>query len=529
MKIARRGASGRQGRPRILLALLGATALAVAGITPTAAGAASTHRHNHARTLLVCNGSTTPCPREAGAAAYRTVQAAVDAARRGDWVLVWPGVYHEKATDSAGVLITTPGIHLRGLDRNGVVIDGSDGTAAHPCPADPALQDRTGRSGIVVSKADDVSVENLTVCNYLSGADGEGYGGGNEIWWNGGDGSGTIGLHGYHGAYLTATSGYGSADASASMAQYGIFASNATGPAVVAHTYASNMGDSDYYVGACRNVCGVVLTDAHGQNSALGFSGTNSGGYVIRNSEFDHNRTGIAPNSLNNDDAPPPQDGSCVNAPQASCTFIEHNFIHDNNNPNAPVSGLAPVIGVGVEISGGHGDTVRDNRIERQGSWGVVLHDFPDSETPPPGSDCQGGVQQPGLCLFLAYGNVVADNAFSHVGWFGNPTNADVANESATAPRNCFTGNRVIGGGALTSDPAAIQSGAVDGTPCGAGAGVGDSGLLFGELVCAAGFGTCPVPGAAYPQRTGLDLAPIRPQQTMPQPCRDVPENAFCR
>ncbi|WP_037607861.1 right-handed parallel beta-helix repeat-containing protein [Streptacidiphilus rugosus] len=297
---------------------------------------------------------------------------------------------------------------------------------------------------------------------------------------------------------------------------------------MIAHTYASNMGDSDYYVGACRNICGVTLTDAHGQNSALGFSGTNSGGYTIRDSEFDHNRTGIAPNSLNNDDAPPPQDGSCAGAPQASCTFIEHNFIHDNNNPNAPVSGLAPVIGVGIEISGGHNDTMRDNRIERQGSWGIVLHDFPDSETPPPGSDCQGGVQQAGVCLFLSYGNVVAGNAFSRVGFFGNPTNADLANESATAPRNCFARNRVIGGGPLTSDPASIQSGAVDGTPCGAGAGVGDDRLLFGELVCAAGFGPCPVPGASYPQRTGLDLAPIVAQDSMPRPCAGLPRNAFC-
>ncbi|SEK30700.1 right-handed parallel beta-helix repeat-containing protein [Streptacidiphilus jiangxiensis] len=516
----------RRGR-RLLFTLIGVAGLAMGGLVPVGASAASAHDRDDARALLVCNGSTTPCPRTGDRThVYRTVQAAVDAAHRGDWVLIWPGVYHEKATADAGVLITTPGIHLRGLDRNRVVVDGSNGTAAHPCPSEPALQDRTGRSGIVVSKADDVSIENLTVCNYLSA---DGYGGGNEIWWNGGDGSGAIGLHRYHGAYLTATSGYGSADASAPMAQYGIFASNATGPAVIAHTYASNMGDSDYYVGACRDICGVTLTDAHGQNSALGFSGTNSGGYTIRNSEFDHNRTGIAPNSLNNDDAPPPQDGSCVNAPQSSCTFIEHNFIHDNNNPNAPVSGLAPVIGVGVEISGGHSDTVRDNRIERQGSWGVVVHDFPDSETPPSTSHCQGGVQQPGVCVFLAYGNVVTGNAFSHVGFFGNPTNADVANESQTAPHNCFTGNRVIGGGVLTSDPARIQNTAVDGTPCGAGAGVGDSGLLFGELVCAAGFGQCPVPGATYPQRTGLDLAPILPQATMPHPCAGLPENRFCR
>ncbi|WP_037607863.1 PemB family protein [Streptacidiphilus rugosus] len=224
----------------MLASLLGTFALALAGIAPASAsptGAASGRDRDDARVLLVCNGSTTPCPRAGqgghggrdgyGGHEYRTVQAAVDAARRGDWVLIWPGVYHEKATADAGVLITTPGVHLRGLDRNRVVIDGSDGTAAHPCPSAPALQDTAGRSGIVVSKADDVSVENLTVCNYLSGGEGEG---GNEIWWNGGDGSGAIGLHGYHGAYLTATSGYGSADASAPMAQYGIFASNATGP-----------------------------------------------------------------------------------------------------------------------------------------------------------------------------------------------------------------------------------------------------------------------------------------------------------
>ncbi|WP_225101842.1 right-handed parallel beta-helix repeat-containing protein [Streptomyces sp. CoH27] len=508
-------------RNRLLPALLGTLALTAGGVAPAAAA----HDREDPQVLLVCNASTVSCP-SSSAHQYGTIQAAADAARTGDWVLVWPGVYHEKATKEAGVLITTPGIHIRGLDRNRVVVDGSNGTAAQPCPADLTSQDTTGRSGIEVSKADDVSIENLTVCNYLSGTDGSG---GNQIWWNGGDGSGQIGLHGYHGAYLTATSGYGSADPSASMAQYGIFASNATGPADIAHTYASNMGDSDYYVGACRNICGVTLTDAHGQNSAIGFSGINSGGYTISDSEFDNNRTGIVVNSLNNDDAPPPQDGSCVGAPQRSCTFIEHNYIHKNNNPNVPVSGLAGAIGAGIEISGGHGDTLRGNRIEQQGSWGVVLHDFPDSETPPPLSHCQGGVQLTGVCVFLSYGNVVAANQFSGNGSFGNPTNGDLANESTTAPHNCFYGNRGTGGGAPTSDPASIQSRAVDGPPCGQGAGVGDDQLLAGELVCAAGFGPCPVPDAAYPQRTGLELAPFTAQASMRRPCAGLPRNAFCR
>ena len=76
-------------------------------------------------------------------------------------------------------------------------------------------------------KANGVSVENLTVCNFLGGADDSG----NEVWWNGGADTGKIGLHGYTGRYLTATSTYFGGEATA--AQYGIFSSDAQGPAPV--------------------------------------------------------------------------------------------------------------------------------------------------------------------------------------------------------------------------------------------------------------------------------------------------------
>ena len=67
---------------------------------------------------------------------YQTIQAAVNAAKAGDWILVGPGDYHEMAdetsppthTDSGGfggVLITKPNLHLRGMNRNTVVVDGT--------------------------------------------------------------------------------------------------------------------------------------------------------------------------------------------------------------------------------------------------------------------------------------------------------------------------------------------------------------------------------------------------------------------
>ena len=523
--------------------LLGAAlTLAVAGLSTTASqalGAAVTPgqaTHQSApRALLVCNGSTVPCPSKV--ARYRTVQSAVDAARPGDWVLIWPGVYHEKSSQwpTAGVWITTPGIHLRGLARNGVIIDGSNGSARRPCPSSPKLQDTNGgvgRDGIVVSKASGVTIQNLTVCDYLAGTGGHG----NEIWWNGGDGSGKIGMGSYQGSYLTATSMYGPKDIhSPNLAQYGIFVSNARGPGRVSLSYASNMADAAYYIGACQQQCNTMLALDVGTNSALGYSGTNAGGrLVIRNSVFAGNRTGLAPNSLNNDDAPPPQDGLCPGSTTRSCLIIQHNLIAGNNNANVPTSGLMPAVGAGVEVSGGAYDTVRDNLIAGQGSWGVVTHDYPDLETPPPGSHCQGGVQvSKTLCLFPAHGNRVYGNLFARNGAFGNVTNGDLATvgllPNSATPRNCFFANRDVSG-TLTSSPANIQKASVNGRPCGK-PGTSANAALVSQLICATGATQLGIPcpkGSHYPKQTRIVMLPLPRLPSMPNPCLGVPRNAFC-
>jgi len=473
---------------------------------------------------------------------FSSIQAAVNAAAPGDWVLVAPGDYHEKGAPQAGVYITTPGLHLRGMNRNTVIVDGTNPGGSVPCDPSPGLQDfgpkgsdgnPAGRNGVEAWKVDGVSIENLTACNFLSSDGGVN---GNEIWWNGGDGSGQIGMHAFSGAYLNATSTYYK-DSNTAQGKYGIFSSNEAGPGVIAYTYVSNMGDSAYYVGACPD-CNVDLTYAHAQYSALGFSGTNAGGHLIlENSEWDNNKAGLIPNTLNNDDWPSPADGACPGtdtgtAWRQGCTLIRNNYVHDNNNPNTPqfgIAGAAPV-GAGIELSGTDNLTIVGNRVVNQGAWGIVIHDFPDTETPPKDDTmaCRGGESLPGnVCYYVAFGNEVKENVLSHNGFFGNPSNGDLADDHQLhSPGNCWHDNTDTGG-SVTSDPPAIQS--LMGT-CGQ-PNTGEQAVLTAELICASAvFGNCPnLPGATYPRTTATKMMPLPDNlATMPDPCVGAPANPWC-
>jgi hypothetical protein len=309
------------------------------------------------------------------------------------------------------------------------------------------------------------------------------------------------------------------------------------------------MADAAYYIGACQRVCDQVMSHDVGTNSSLGYSGTNAGGnLVIKHSVFRGNRDGIVPNSLNNDDAPPPQNGRCTHSTR-SCFTIEHNLIRNNNNPNTPVSGLVGPIGTGIELSGGSYDTVKFNMIVNQGSWGILTNDYPDNETPPASglSHCQGGfpnvlfLGSPVRCDFPARGNRVYGNTLIHVGFFGNPSNSDLATIGLLAksakPRNCFYANhsyrsvrafRLHHQTAVTSAPAHIERSSVDGPSCGR-PGTFKEPTLLGQILCAAfGPSFCP-PGAHYPAFKALRIVPLPRLKSMPSPCSGVPANGFCR
>src|SRR5204862_7089611 len=86
----------------------------------------------HARVLDVTK-------RHVGFAHFTTIQRAVNAARPGDWIIIDRGVYPE------AVKITKRNLHLRGLDRNRVIVDG---------------RHRKNVNGIEVLKASRVWIEN---------------------------------------------------------------------------------------------------------------------------------------------------------------------------------------------------------------------------------------------------------------------------------------------------------------------------------------------------------------------------------
>jgi hypothetical protein len=429
---------------------------------------------------------------------FTTIQAAVDASRPGAFILVEPGVYDEE------VKVAEPHSHIyiRGMDRNEVIVDGQ------------GLKVPGGRNGIEIFKDDDVWVENLTVRNFerdeLNGP------GGNEIWWNGGEGSDEIGAHGWYGKYLTAYD-------TGLDGGYGIFTDNET-EGKWEDIYASGFNDSGMYLGACPE-CRARIVGAVMEHNALGYSGSNSGGnLIIEDSTFRHNSTGVAPNSENPGDGPPPQDGACGARPYrppfsklpqfssthiAHCTIIRDNVIAENDDLSVPANSSAAAApwGAGVELPGDYGDLVEHNQIAGNPSDGVLAFEYPNPF--PPTAE---------TIYFQNAGNKVSDNTFSGNGYLDKAFAGDVAFEgglfgSKTSTQDCLSGNSF----ADATFPASIEGtwGCQNETTPNPG-----GGLRFLVYLLALQYES--------EHRTVQAPAPPPPQPTMPDPCEGVPVNPLC-
>ncbi|HET9249080.1 MAG TPA: right-handed parallel beta-helix repeat-containing protein [Actinomycetota bacterium] len=255
-----------------------------------------------------------------------TIQEAIDRAQPGGLVLVAPGEYHE------AVVVTTPYLTIRGMDRNETILDGNFELG----------------NGITVVEADGVAIENLTARHYVA----------NGFYWSN--------VLGFRGSYLTASSN----------GDYGIYAYGSRWGRLE-HSYASGSPDAGFYIGACQP-CDTVIVDVVAEHNALGYSGTNAGGSLaIVNSEWRENLAGIVPNT---DDAQP-------YAPQTGIV-IAGNHVHHNGSTTVDAKELASVpYGMGIVVAGGRDNEVVGNLVEDQATYGIATIPIVDERFWPSGGN----------------------------------------------------------------------------------------------------------------------------------------------
>ena len=298
-----------------------------------------------------------------------TPQRAIALARPGDTIELAPGTY------SGGYVVPKEkhDLTIKGADRNTVVLDGAD----------------RRKNGILV-RADGVSILNLSAHNFLD----------NGFYWGAADR--------YRASYVTVWNVRG----------YGFYAEDSE-RGLLDHDYVSGAADAAYYVGECRP-CDATLTHVTAVRSAVGYSGTNATGVVVRDSLWKRNGAGIVPNSYANEALPP----------QAKTTIVGNTVTGSGRSPVPIHTYLAGFIGVGIAVAGGNENVVAHNRVTGSERYGIAV--FPtarlvafDPSTPEPGPP------------WRPRDNRVALNVVRGSGW------SDLALAKGSGKRNCFVANRI--------------------------------------------------------------------------------------
>jgi hypothetical protein len=395
---------------------------------------------------------------------HDTIQAAVDAARPGDLILIEPGVYEE------AVSVETDELTIRGTDRNEVILDGGFELD----------------NGIRVVDASGVAIENMTARNYTY----------NGFFWTG--------VEGYRGSFLTT---YRTGD-------YGIYAFDSV-KGLIEHSYASGSPDAGVYIGQCYP-CDAVIDDVVSEHNGLGYSGTNAGGdlYIV-NSTFRYNRAGIVPNSGSYELCYPERE-----------TTIVGNLVYDNNQADSPAIDVAlTAMGNGILPAGGVANVIERNRVWDHDVTGIGLVPFPEEGAndvvPPPEHDdrpCSEAKGQPtadpadipDTVLWhprdnRVVGNVVEDSRLADI---AVGTLGDVSGLG-----NCFSDNEHATSAPVDLEALAPCDGAGSGGDWAAGA--LDFGPFLAEKPPSGDYKTSPVP-ADQENMPDAETAPARPATDAP-------------
>jgi hypothetical protein len=344
---------------------------------------------------------------------YKTIQKAVDKAKKGDTIAVLPGKYVE-------------GVIVEGHKYDGLTIEGmkqkKNGKLKKANPKKVILEGKnaktpdgsTANNGIEGVGVNDLAIKNLWARNY----------GANGLFVHDPD----IGTPNDNDKYDCNDYLFKNDIASFNRA-YGLFAFGCRGGRMTKST-GYGQGDSAFYVGATPpqdNPKTTKLDHLDGHENVLGFSGTNSKYMVIEKSNFYNNGAGVVPNTLDSEPFEPSSDS----------VIRDNNIFWNNFNyflPNSRVKTVSDGLGqlgpytiqyptgVGIVLLGTTGWTIQDNNIFGNFKWGSAVVADPTND----GDDA------------ITFSNRFIGN---HNGMDGTDTNAvDFFNQGA-GTGNCFSGN----------------------------------------------------------------------------------------
>ena len=287
-----------------------------------------------------------PSPRPGGSATltvckkggkYKTIQAAVTAARSGDTIKICDGTYQEAAT-------TTLAVQIEGAAKNRIKLIGN---VKNPSKV---VIDAAGKlDGIIINAANDVTLQGITAKNYF------------------GNGFFAVNVNGYVMDHLRAYGGAKTGDNS-----YGLYAFNSIG-GTMTNDEAYYNTDAGFYIGQTPvqvKPKRSIIKNISAWGNVLGWSGTNMRYVTITKSRFFNNGTGVVPNALTSELYPPEEDNVISDN---DIYWNNYNYYRGSAFPKVtPGTGGIPYpVGIGLLLFGGRRQVVSNNRVF--GNWGAGI------------------------------------------------------------------------------------------------------------------------------------------------------------
>jgi hypothetical protein len=149
---------------------------------------------------------------------------------------------------------------------------------------------------------------------------------------------------------------------------YGLYAFNSYGGVMSDDVGAWN-NDAGFYIGQTppqTKPTRTIATRLKAYGNVIGWSGTNMRYVTITKSQFWNNGTGIVPNSEDTEKFPPPSDNVIANN-QVFWNNFDYYLGAPFKKENTQVGGLSYPVGVGILLYGGHNNTVENNNV--YGNW----------------------------------------------------------------------------------------------------------------------------------------------------------------